>query len=266
MPSKKTPKENVRRRPPFYWWILANLLAAAFAVVSWTTCLYIFNYPEKPTNYELLRKLKRLPPVAEFTPVESPDGDPANPQVAFRKFFAIEDKALSALNTRLKRNYITNFKKARFVTYLEGDYRVTHLRPLTREDIFHPGMVVRAQAFSLPDEANELNEIADYPVAIELLLPTAGQPPEKPFYQLGDTITLKQSAHRAAVLHVTNLGSREEPLIYLTAVPLAYENLRDTDGQPLPLAPPDPVNISAPLPVLGKMGPDGAPAPPKTTP
>ena len=145
MARKKKILETVRRRPPFFWWILANLLAAAFAVVSWTTCLYIFNYPEKPTNYELLRKLKRLAPIAEFTPLDSPDGDPANPQVAFSKFISIENKALTALNTRLRRNYITNFKDPKFVTYAEGDFRVTHLRPLTPDDFFHPGVLVRLE-------------------------------------------------------------------------------------------------------------------------
>lgn len=266
MARKKKFLATVRRRPPIFWWVLANLLAGAFAVVSWTTCLYIFNYPEKPANYELMRKLKRLPPVAEFTPLDSPEGDPANPPAAFRKFFSIESKALSALNTRLRRNYIANFKNAKFVTYIEGDYRVTHLRKLTPDDFFHPGVVVRAQAFVQPDEDNELNAPTDYPVALELLLPTADDTPPESLYETGDTITLTESAHRAYVLHATNLGSREEPLISVTVVPLAYENYRDADGNPLPLSPPDPVRIDAPLPVMRGLDPAPAPAPPKTTP
>ena len=266
MARKKKLLETVKKRPPFFWWILANLLAGAFAVVSWTTCLYIFNYPEKPANYDLLRKLKRLTPVAEFTPLDSPDGDPANPQVAFRKFFGIEPKALGALNTRLRRDYITNFKDPKFVTYVEGDYRVTKVRKLTPNDFFHPGVVVRAQAFVQPDESNELNEPTDYPVAIELLLPTAEEVDPATFYKPGDTILLKDAAHRAFVLHATNLGTREEPLIYLTAVPLAYENYKDAKGRPLPLAPPDPVRISAPFPLMPRSAPAPSPAPPKTSP
>lgn len=266
MARKKKFLETVKKRPPFFWWILANLLAGAFAVVSWTTCLYIFNYPEKPANYELLRKLKRLAPVAEFTPLESPEGDPANPQVAFRKFFGIAPKALGALNTRLRRNYITNFKDPKFVTYVEGDFRVTELRKLTPDDFFHPGVVVRAQAFVQPDESNELIEPTDYPVAIELLLPTAEEVDPATLYRVNDTIKLKDEAHRACVLYATNLGSREEPLIYLTLVPLAYENYKDAEGRPLPLASPDPIRISAPFPLMPGSPPDRAPAPPRTTP
>ena len=51
--------EIIRKRPPIFWWILANLLAGAFAVASWTVCLYVFNFPERARNYELLRKLER---------------------------------------------------------------------------------------------------------------------------------------------------------------------------------------------------------------
>lgn len=248
MPRKEI-KEFIRKRPSIFWWTLANLIAAAFAIVSWTTCLYIFNFPEKTANYELLRKLKRLPPVQSFTPKESPEGDPATPKVAFKRFFPIEDKALTALNAKLKRNYLTNFKDGKFVIYVEGDYRVTHLRPLTPTDFFEPGIAVRAQAFVAPDALNELTEPTDYPVVLEILLPLGrkgGQPP----FKVGDIVKFNMTTHRTAVLHVTRHGSKEDPLICLTVVPLAYENHQASDGTPLALAPPDPLNLIAPFPVM----------------
>ena len=249
--SRDENKEFFRKRPPIFWWILAIILAAAFAVVSWTTCLHIFNFPEKAENYLLLRKLKRLVPIRNFPPSETPDGDPASPKVAFKKFFPIEDRALEALNTRLKRNYLTNYKESKFVTYVEGDYRITHLRPLASTDFFHPGVAVRAQAFVPPDEANELDEAVNYPVVLELLLPTDGEIGE-PLFKAGDLLALSTIKHRTAVLHVTKLGGREDPLICLTVVPLSYENYRSAGGASLPLSPPDPLNLSAPFPVMGE--------------
>ena len=238
-----------RKRPPIFWWILANLLAAAFAVISWTTCLYIFNFPEKAANYDLLRKLKRLPPVLDFAPSEAPEGDPANPKVTFKKFFPVEERALDALNARLKRNYLTNFKDGSYLTYVEGDYRVTELRPLTTTDFFHPGLALRLQAFVVPDEVNELNEATDYPVVLELLLP-GSEDLNASFFKVGDLLSFNMPAHRLAVLHVSRVSERSEPVICLTAVPLSYVNHRNADGKALPLAPPDPLNLVAPFPVM----------------
>lgn len=239
-------KEFVRKRPPFFWWLLANLLAVAFAVVSWTTCLYIFNYPEKPGNYDILRKLKRLAPVANFSPADSPPGDPANPRIAFKKFFPLNDQRLEALNVALKRNYLTNYKDPTFLTYVEGDFTVSLVRELHAGDFFFPGLAVLAQAFV---ETEESGETAPYPVMIELLLPTDGSiSPE--IYQQGDLLSLGKSTHRAAVVSVAKLGSHEEPVICLSIIPLAYEHYLGADGTPLPLVPPDPLNLSAPFPVL----------------
>lgn len=244
--KKEELKKFIRSRPSIFWWTLAHLLAAAFAVISWTTCLYIFRFPERASNYQILRKLKRLTPITEFTPADSPEGDPADPKAAFKKFFPLDAGELDALNTRLKRNYITNFKEPGFLTYVEGDFRITDVEALTSADLFHPGLALRAQAVV---ELDERDGTADYPVVIELLLPTAEEPPGD-LFRTGEVLSLARATHRAAVLAVTKLGSREEPLICLTAVPLAYEHLRDIDKQTLPLAPPDPLNVTATFPAM----------------
>ena len=239
-------KEFIRKRPPFFWWTLANLLAAAFAVISWTTCLYIFNYPEKPANYEILRSLKRLAPVTAFTPADAPDGDPADPKIAFRKFFSLDDSRLESLNLAQKRDYLTNYEESTLLTYIEGDFIVSDVEQLTADHIFHPGLAIRAQATV---ETGERDEEALYPVVIELLLPTAESPTET-FFKKGDSLTLSRATHRAAVLAVTKLGTQEKPLVCLTVVPLSSDNYRAPDATPLPLSPPDPLNLEATFPVM----------------
>ena len=51
-------------------------------------------------------------------------------------------------------------------------------------------------------------------------------------------------------MHVCKSGSKEEPLICLTVIPLAYANHQAPDGKPLALTPPDPLNLAAPFPVM----------------
>ena len=148
-------KKFIKRRPSWFWWTLAQLLAAAFAIASWSICLFLFNFPERPTNYNLLRKLKRLTPVVSYEPLEAPDGASGDAQELLTKFYPLEKEQHTAHTRHFKRNYITNFLKPEVVNYVEGTYPVTHTRPLTEDDFFHPGLAVRAQAIVQTDELNE---------------------------------------------------------------------------------------------------------------
>ena len=239
-------KKFIKRRPPWFWWVLANLLAAALAVASWSICLHLFNFPERPANYNLLRKLKRLTPVASYDPLEAPDGSSANEEELLTRFYSLDREQLAAHNWHFKRNYITNFQDPHAVTYVEGTYRLTHARSLTPTDFFHPGLALRVQAIVQTDE---LARPSPYPVILEVLLPTDGEP-DRTFYPEGHTFELKKIDHRAAVLHAARIGSANEPTVCLTVVPLAFSNYLDSEGNPLPLSAPDPLNVTATFPVM----------------
>ena len=245
-------KSFLKRRPPWFWWALANLLAAAFAVASWSTCLYLFNFPERPGNYDLLRKLKRLTPVASYPYPNAPEGASGEPQDLLTKFYSLDRKQLQAHNRYFKRNLITNFKKPEVVHYVEGSYRVTHVRPLTSDDFFHPGLAVRAQATVLTDE---LNEPSPYPVILELLFPFADEPSPN-LFPVGRQLDFKYVNHRAYILHAAQIGRDNEPAVCLTVVPLSYDNYRDPEDRLLPLADPDPLNLEARFPAMEENRPD----------
>jgi len=239
-------KKFIKRRPSWFWWILANLLAAAFAVSTWSVCLYLFNFPERPANYELLHKLKRLPRVNSYEPFNAPDGSGAEAQDLLSRFFSLPDDQLAAHNRYFKRNYITNFKNPEVVSYVVGSFRVTHARALTAEDFFHPGLAVRAQATVQTDE---LAEQSPYPVILELLLPFRDEPAGTVF-PAGHTFDLSKIDHRGYILHAAKLGRDNEPTVCLTVVPIAYPNYADPTGKPLPLASPDPLNVAARFPLM----------------
>ena len=246
MPRADDLKKFIRRRPPWFWWTLAQLLAGAFAVASWSFCLFLFSLPERPWNYDLLRKFGRITPIVAYDPLEAPEGTSTDPQGLLAKFYALDDEVLEAYNLHYKRNYITNFSKPEVVHYVEGSYRLTHSRPLTSEDFFYPGLVARLEAVVQTDE---LGEASPYPVILELLLPlgdsTAGE-----VFNAGHSFDLKFLEHRALILHAERSGTANEPRICLTVVPLAFEHYLDPEGKPLPLAPPEPLVVDAPFPVM----------------
>lgn len=239
-------KKFIKRRPPWFWWALANLLAAAFVVASWSTCLYLFDFPERPANYELLRKIKRIAPVVSYDYPDAPDGASGDPKDLLNKFYALDEKQLAAHNRYFLRNFITNFKKAKVVNYVEGSYRVTHSRALTSQDFFPRGLVVRAQATVQTDE---LNEPSPYPVILEILFPLRESSDPTPF-PVGHQFDFKYVDHRAYILHAAKIGSHNEPMICLTIVPLTHQNYRTPQGGALPLADPDPLNLRAQFPVM----------------
>lgn len=246
--TKKNIKKFIRRRPSWFWWTLANLSAAAFAVASWSVCLYLFNFPEHPFNYDFLRKLQRIKPVVAYAPLEAPEGSSADPTGLLTRFYNLETDQLLAHNLRFKRNYITNFHKPEVVTYVEGTFRVRSSRNLTEEDFFYPGQVVTVEAVV---QADELAQPSPYPVLLELLLPTREDPPG-PLFEIDHLFDFKKIEHRILVLHATQWGNRTDPTICLTVVPLSFENLLTTAGSPLSLAPPEPLNVSAPFPVVAE--------------
>ena len=232
-----------KKRPSIFWWTLAHLLAIAFAAAAWTTCLYVFNYPEKPGNYEILRKLGRLTPVTAFAPLEAPEGSGADPEDLYKRFFPQAPDDLAALNLQFRRNYIRNYRDTdpRFTIYVEGEFQVESIKPLSPTDFFHPGLRVRAQARVRPDE---LSEPGPYPVFLDLLLPGPNSPENPPFAE-EDLIRLEHISHRATLLHAARTNIAGEPAILATTVPLAYANYRASDGSTLPLSAPASLNLSA---------------------
>lgn len=244
--TKKNIKKFIRRRPSWFWWTLANLSAAAFAVASWSYCLFLFNYPERPTNYDLLRYIKRLKPVQVYAPLEAPEGSSADPQGLLTRFYNMEGDQLVAHNLRFKRNYITNFHKPEVVTYVEGIFRVRNSRNLTEDDFFFPGQAVTVEAIV---QADELAQPSPYPVLLELMLPTREEP-SGPLFETDHLFDFKKIDHRILVLHAAKWGNRTDPTICLTVVPLSFENFLSAKETPLPLSPPEPLNVEGLFPLM----------------
>ena len=206
------------RRPAYFWWLLANVLALCFAVMSWVVCLHVFGHIENPRNYEILRKLGRLPVLKAYSALDAPNGNSLEPKELYQKFGGLSKPDLALVNSLLMRNYLTNFQRPMLLTYVEGDYQVAKVRPLGGTDFFNPGFVIRAQAWLKPDE---FSAAAPYPLHIEYLFPTQDLAAAA-YFKHGDVLGVKKSPNCAVVVHVSKPTLAGESVLLLTVVPIAY--------------------------------------------
>lgn len=243
----RLPNEIPLRRPAYFWWLLANILAACFAVVSWMACLYLFRNIEVPGNYEFLDKLGRLPVRKAVEAERPPEGVAMGPLDLYRRFYGLNEEDAGRLNGLMVRNYLNNFSRPHFLTYVEGDYRVKSARPLTGDDFIPSGIVASAQAMVRPDDASAA---APYPVWIEMILP--GAPPEMAAeLREGDLLRLRRNPTCVAVLHACKVKSGGDELLWITVMPLTDGPWQDLgDRQPIPIEVPAKLRPRAGLPIM----------------
>ncbi|MES2997462.1 MAG: hypothetical protein V4733_11695 [Verrucomicrobiota bacterium] len=239
--------DEPRARPAYFWWLLANGLALSFAVLSWAFCLHVFGNPEIPRNYRILKKLGRIPEMTRYTVLNVPDGDVIDPKLQYAKFVGLSDEDIDRLNSRLVRNYIKNFEQPLLLNYIEGDYQVEKVRKLGPGDFIPHGFAVRARALVKPDT---VSKPAPFPVAIEYIYPTDDTAAMEE-YRVGDLLQISKSPNCAVLVHVTKMTLDEEPVVYLSVVPIAYGSYRvGAKGRTFSIEPPQTVNPGAVFPVV----------------
>ncbi|MFD2257832.1 hypothetical protein ACFSSA_14210 [Luteolibacter algae] len=233
------------RRPAYYWWFLANVLAACFAVVSWFLCLHIFGNPEIPRNYRILKKLDRLPELKRYTVLDVPNGNVLDPSELYGKFFGLEEANRDQLNALLLRNYMRNFEKTLLLTYVEGEYQVADVKKLAPGDFLYPGFAIRAQAMVKPDD---FTEAVGFPVVIEYIFPTENAHAAD-LFSVGDILKVSKNPNCAAVVNVSRAVVDEEPALQLTVIPIAYGPYRIGKDRSFSIEPPAELNPGDRLPI-----------------
>lgn len=239
-------EEFVPRRPAYFWWLLANALALCFAVISWALCLHIFGNIENPRNYEILRKLQRLPELKRYTVLDVPNGNALTPKELYPRYFGYKPEEQARANALLMRNYLTNFERPLLLTYIEGDYQIREVRNLGPKDFFNPGIVLRAQAMVKPDD---FTKPMPYPVFIEYVFPTA-KAESVNLLKAGDILTVKKNPNCAAVVHIDRITNDDEPALLLTVIPIAYGPYQVGEESLFQIEPPKLLRPAAGFPVF----------------
>lgn len=240
-------KEDISpRRPAWFWWALANLLALCFAVTSWVLALEIFGRPDVPHNYQLLLRMDRAPEFKSYSPKGAPDGRLLTPPEVYGWFFDMGDKGHAKLNSLYRRNYMRNFDEAYEVTYVEGDFRVLATRGFGESDFLPEGIAVRARAMVKPDD---FSAAAPYPVIVELMLPMV-DPGLSERFAKGSVFTLEKAAHLPVVMHVQRHVEADEPAILVTVIPIRMGSLQLRPGGWVAFAPPAWVRPEGKMPLF----------------
>lgn len=239
-------EDQPKKRPPLFWWFLANILAIAFAITSWVVCLNLFRDPTNPTSYRLMIKFGRLEPPMAYTSKTAPDSQQdQDPKELLSKFESFSQSDREILNREFWRAYLTNFTKPKFHTYVTGEFRVIGVKELTENDFLSPGIVVKAQALVRPDA------VADplpYPVFIECIFPSSDASVES--FSVGNTLMLEKQRDRAAILNVATTDFEDRPSVFVTLVPLAAVKHTTESGATFQITPPAMANPKASLPAF----------------
>lgn len=244
--ARMDPDPPVKKKPPLYWWFLANILALAFAITSWVVCLELFRDPTDPRSYKWMFMVGRIQPLEAFQRTDLPEerylNNPIELETRYQSYGA---KELEALNQELKRAYLTNFKKAQFLTYVTGSYKVLEVRVLSKDDFLYPGVAIRTQALVIRDQ------VADpipYPVFLECLFPT--EDATEGAFQEGNTILLEKQPNYAALINVGTTEFDERNALFLTVVPIHAIEYTSPEKKTFQISPPEKANVAASLPVF----------------
>lgn len=241
------PKEKTwKRKPHYYWWTLANTMAACLAILSWVLCLHVFGHPEIPENYKILRKLGRADPPVGFSLQEAPPGDAADPRALYRRYAELDAESLTSLNSALMRNYLRSLDEPGLIQYVEGNFVVTDVRALSDADLFQPGFAIRGQAMIQPDE---FSEAAPWPVTIDYLFPTLNTAAQK-WFRPGDQLAVSKVPNCAMVLRVARDDRGDTPVVQLTVVPIAIGEYQVGASNQFTLTTPEVLNPAATFPVF----------------
>lgn len=242
----RTIAEPAQGRPAYFWWLLANVLALCFAVISWEICLHVFRNPEIQRNYDILQKLHRVPQLKRYTALDVPNGALLDPKGLYSRFFPLTGKPLARLNSQLVRNYLTNFPQTPALTFIEGDYQVEKIRELGNDDFISNGFCVRARALMKPDD---FTKPVLYPLLIEYIFPTFDTTAVREFRE-GDVLTVKKKPNGAAIVHVGKVLERDDQVLCLTVIPIAYGPCRVGDTFTFTIEPPAQVRPAAEFPAF----------------
>ncbi len=195
----------------------------------------VFQHPEKPFNYKMLAKFKKLEPLREFSPFTVPNGKKYTARELLTEFYPYSAEQMAVKNDVLKRSFIRNYKHEKPL-YVVGSYKVLSLRMLTDKDVVSEGWVVRARATDLED------------VDVEILMPGLTVKDEP--FRVGDVVAIDGNKPQVTALHAQRMdGDR----ICVTTMPLAYTNFTSATAS-LKMKPPVLLNMDAYWPVTRDTG------------
>ena len=226
------------KRDNLFAWTVFLLVLIGVVFACWIGSFYVFQHPENPRSYGILRKLKKIEPPKRFEPTLAPNGRFYSAKDLL-KFYADKTEAeMDQMNLELLQAYIGNYGVRELqVPYLMGNFSVLKSRTLTKADLIPSGQVALARSLEEPK------------LWIEQLYPADGEYVDdlRGMLQPGVEIKLERTYDLSAVLHVERYA---DGILQVTIVPLNYDSYGLGDGREVRLSPPPMPNLAAVLPLM----------------
>lgn len=228
-----------RRKTNWFGWTVTILLLIGIALTTWLGSFYIFNQPERPQSYQILKKLHKIEPMKRFELTAAPPGEFLNPKQLAERYSAMRPTELAKKNAELARNYIRNYQQVRgMVPYVVGRFTIMEARVLEPTDLFTGGMATLTTAVDNGEVLMEHIYPADPQSALLM----------KQTLVTGLEIKLERAHDLTAVIHADRLGDGR---LLITAIPLLYGTYTVTRGTgTFSLEPPIDLNLAAGWPLF----------------
>lgn len=247
--ARQTVKDDILRPPVEYdrrkrgdnlfLWTVFLLVLVGLVMACWVGSYLIFNRPELPISYKILRKLKKIDLPQRFAVNAAPAGEFLTPAKLFDRYNAMSPAALRDLNHNLERNYLRNYAAgSQQVAYVTGRFTILDSYQLKPENFIPSGVVVLGVSAEQPKLLIEHIYSAEASVA----------PLMKENLQTGMDVDFRRTYDLTAVLHVARLASGH---IQITAVPINYGSYAFTGANGgFSLAPPLELHVAAGFPIV----------------
>jgi len=222
----------------FFWAILITVLTGLTAF-SWIFCMYVFHQPEKAFNYDLLTRFEKIKPLRDFSPTNAPHGTFYTAKELYTAYHDYTPRELRAVSSLFRRDYVRNYRGADRVAYLQGAFRLSEIKHLSKGDLLPTGLALRGQS-------------EDYPnIEVEYLLPAKKLPDVHYDLEVHHILEIGTSSTCAAIL---NLARIAEDRLLVTAIPIVYGAHETPARSEIVLEVPQTLNLYGPLPVTQQRG------------
>jgi hypothetical protein len=226
-------------RDNLFLWTVFLLLLAGLVFGCWLGSFYIFEHPENPRAYRLLKRLNKLPPPVRFALTKAPAGEFLEAQRVFERYSKFTAAQFAYENDVLLRNYLRNYAETkRLVPYLTGKYVILKAYELQKSDMFTSGVVVLTQSSAFPQ------------ILAEIVCPTSAEHVGELLSLLkpGLEVHLQRTLDLSAIVQVNHAVDGR---LQLTVVPLLYGNYALKNGVgSFSLEPPETLHVAAGFPVV----------------
>gem|GEM_PF-5239990 len=173
------------------------MVSGCLAVLSWSFFTRVYQLPERPEHYRLLRQFDQLKsaPSMSYEDCEGL-GESLNYESFQNKFHALKNGEIEQLNRVFLRNFLRQYKHAEQVYFLEGRFVIREIKSVNQESLYETGVEVELQSLFF---SGLLREKKAYPFFVTLNMPDASIA-EK--LKVGDEWTLSKRKNGVAIMWV----------------------------------------------------------------